>query len=105
MEMVCFKLLQILWILFNLLYPKYRKAVMVVNNTVIINLLLFPPPLVSNDGNVTDHTSSQNISYDVSKLVDFPGFNVPAPRGMKDVSQVNLPVYNIVLYYTFILFQ
>ncbi|TNM89648.1 hypothetical protein fugu_003882 [Takifugu bimaculatus] len=39
---------------------------------------------VSNDGNITDHTSSQNISYDVSKLVDFPGFNVPAPRGMRD---------------------
>lgn len=61
------------------------------------------PPLVSNDGNITDHSSSQNISYDVSKLVDFPGFNVPAPRGMKDVSQVHL--YNVVLYYTFILFQ
>lgn len=30
--------------------------------------------------------SSQNISYDVSKLVDFPGFNTPAPRGMRDVS-------------------
>ncbi|XP_049433835.1 zinc finger CCHC domain-containing protein 8 [Epinephelus fuscoguttatus] len=39
---------------------------------------------VSNDGNVTDNTSSQNISYDVSKLVDFPGFNVPASHNMKD---------------------
>ncbi|XP_070712197.1 zinc finger CCHC domain-containing protein 8 [Pempheris klunzingeri] len=37
---------------------------------------------VSNDGNITDN--SQNISYDVSKLVDFPGFNVPAPHKMKD---------------------
>ncbi|XP_037633645.1 zinc finger CCHC domain-containing protein 8 isoform X1 [Sebastes umbrosus] len=43
---------------------------------------------VSNDGNITgnitDNTSSQNISYDVSKLVDFPGFNVPASHQMKD---------------------
>ncbi|XP_044052298.1 zinc finger CCHC domain-containing protein 8 isoform X2 [Siniperca chuatsi] len=38
---------------------------------------------VSNDGNTTD-TNSQNISYDVSKLVDFPGFNVPVPHNMKD---------------------
>uniref|UniRef100_H2T5U0 Zinc finger CCHC domain-containing protein 8 n=1 Tax=Takifugu rubripes TaxID=31033 RepID=H2T5U0_TAKRU len=43
---------------------------------------------VSNDGNITDHTSSQNISYDVSKLVDFPGFNVPAPRGMRDYGSI-----------------
>ncbi|KAG8011993.1 Zinc finger CCHC domain-containing protein 8 [Nibea albiflora] len=39
---------------------------------------------VSNDGNLTDNTNSQNISYDVSKLVDFPGFNVPAPHKVKD---------------------
>ncbi|XP_030593297.1 zinc finger CCHC domain-containing protein 8 isoform X2 [Archocentrus centrarchus] len=38
----------------------------------------------SNDGSLTDNTTSQNISYDVSKLVDFPGFNVPAPHKMKD---------------------
>ncbi|XP_076587593.1 zinc finger CCHC domain-containing protein 8 isoform X2 [Chaetodon auriga] len=38
----------------------------------------------SNDGNIMDTTNSQNISYDVSKLVDFPGFNVPAPNKMKD---------------------
>ncbi|XP_029018082.1 zinc finger CCHC domain-containing protein 8 [Betta splendens] len=38
----------------------------------------------SNDGNSTDNSRSQNISYDVSKLVDFPGFNVPAPHKMKD---------------------
>ncbi|XP_041643190.1 zinc finger CCHC domain-containing protein 8 [Cheilinus undulatus] len=37
----------------------------------------------SNDGNATDNANSQNVSYDVSKLVDFPGFNVPAPN-MKD---------------------
>lgn len=42
--------------------------------------------LVSNDGNIMDSTNSQNISYDVSKLIDFPGFNVPAPSKMKDVS-------------------
>lgn len=40
--------------------------------------------LVSNEGNTKDN--SQNISYDVSKLVDFPGFNVSAPHAMKDVS-------------------
>uniref|UniRef100_A0A3B4G709 Zinc finger CCHC domain-containing protein 8 n=1 Tax=Pundamilia nyererei TaxID=303518 RepID=A0A3B4G709_9CICH len=39
-----------------------------------------------NDGTVTDNTNSQNLSYDVSKLVDFPGFNVAAPHKMKDVS-------------------
>ncbi|TKS78649.1 Zinc finger CCHC domain-containing protein 8 TRAMP-like complex RNA-binding factor ZCCHC8 [Collichthys lucidus] len=39
---------------------------------------------VSSDGNLTDNTNSQNISYDVSKLVDFPGFNVAAPHKMKD---------------------
>ncbi|XP_054466807.1 zinc finger CCHC domain-containing protein 8 [Anoplopoma fimbria] len=37
-----------------------------------------------NDGNLTDNTNSQNISYDVSKLVEFPGFNVPASEQMKD---------------------
>ncbi|KAJ4941707.1 hypothetical protein JOQ06_011583 [Pogonophryne albipinna] len=37
---------------------------------------------VSNEGNTKDN--SQNISYDVSKLVDFPGFNVSAPHTMKD---------------------
>lgn len=40
----------------------------------------------SSDGTVTDNTNSQNLSYDVSKLVDFPGFNVAAPHKMKDVS-------------------
>ncbi|KAM9394075.1 zinc finger CCHC domain-containing protein 8 [Pholidichthys leucotaenia] len=39
---------------------------------------------VSNDGSVHENTNSQNVSYDVSKLVDFPGFNVPAPNRMKD---------------------
>ncbi|XP_026198678.1 zinc finger CCHC domain-containing protein 8 isoform X2 [Anabas testudineus] len=38
----------------------------------------------SNDGNITENRNSQNISYDVTKLVDFPGFNVPAPHKMKD---------------------
>eukprot|EP00064_Thunnus_orientalis_P013393 superscaffoldBa00002172_g13432 len=39
------------------------------------------------DGNVSkegENTNTQNISYDVSKLVDFPGFNVPVPNKMKD---------------------
>ncbi|XP_008288076.1 zinc finger CCHC domain-containing protein 8 [Stegastes partitus] len=39
---------------------------------------------VSNDGSVPDSSTSQNISYDVSKLVDFPGFNVSASHKMKD---------------------
>ncbi|XP_071339128.1 zinc finger CCHC domain-containing protein 8 isoform X2 [Trachinotus anak] len=38
----------------------------------------------TNNGNLTDSSNSQNISYDVSKLIDFPGFNVPAPDKMKD---------------------
>ncbi|XP_051924052.1 zinc finger CCHC domain-containing protein 8 [Hippocampus zosterae] len=36
---------------------------------------------VSNDSSMS---SAQNVSYDVSKLVDFPGFNVPAPYKVKD---------------------
>ncbi|KAM7416691.1 hypothetical protein PAMA_018651 [Pampus argenteus] len=39
------------------------------------------------DGNVPkegENTNTLNISYDVTKLVDFPGFNVPAPNKMKD---------------------
>ncbi|KAK9522814.1 hypothetical protein VZT92_019257 [Zoarces viviparus] len=36
------------------------------------------------DASLTDDTNSQNISYDVSKLVEFPGFNVPASQQMKD---------------------
>ncbi|XP_071776474.1 zinc finger CCHC domain-containing protein 8 [Centroberyx gerrardi] len=39
---------------------------------------------VSNDGNITEDTNGQKVSYDVSKLVDFPGFNVPAPNKAKD---------------------
>ncbi|KAK5613813.1 hypothetical protein CRENBAI_015996 [Crenichthys baileyi] len=39
------------------------------------------------DGNVSNDdigSTSQNISYDLSKLVDFPGFNVLAPHQIKD---------------------
>ncbi|XP_053181518.1 zinc finger CCHC domain-containing protein 8 [Scomber japonicus] len=39
------------------------------------------------DGNVSkegENTNTQNVTYDVSKLIDFPGFNVPAPNKMKD---------------------
>ncbi|KAM6931382.1 zinc finger CCHC domain-containing protein 8 [Xenentodon cancila] len=40
------------------------------------------------DGNApndaTDCSSPQSLSYDVAKLVDFPGFNVAAPYKMKD---------------------
>ncbi|XP_073806479.1 zinc finger CCHC domain-containing protein 8 isoform X1 [Danio rerio] len=36
----------------------------------------------SNDGDENNH--SQKISYDVSKLVDFPGFNVNAPPNIRD---------------------
>uniref|UniRef100_A0A8C5DYV8 Zinc finger CCHC domain-containing protein 8 n=1 Tax=Gouania willdenowi TaxID=441366 RepID=A0A8C5DYV8_GOUWI len=34
--------------------------------------------------NGSSTNESQNISYDISKLVDFPGFNVAAPHKMKD---------------------
>ncbi|MED6289391.1 hypothetical protein CHARACLAT_002283 [Characodon lateralis] len=39
------------------------------------------------DGNVSNDdtgSTSQNVSYDLSKLVDFPGFNVLAPHEIKD---------------------
>uniref|UniRef100_A0A673GHN6 Zinc finger CCHC domain-containing protein 8-like n=1 Tax=Sinocyclocheilus rhinocerous TaxID=307959 RepID=A0A673GHN6_9TELE len=39
----------------------------------------------SNDEDENNH--SQKISYDVSKLVDFPGFNVSTPPNVRDVSQ------------------
>uniref|UniRef100_A0A3B3Z978 Zinc finger CCHC domain-containing protein 8 n=1 Tax=Periophthalmus magnuspinnatus TaxID=409849 RepID=A0A3B3Z978_9GOBI len=39
---------------------------------------------VSNDGSSTE--DPLRVSYDVSKLVDFPGFNVATPHKMKDVS-------------------
>ncbi|XP_068617182.1 zinc finger CCHC domain-containing protein 8 [Brachionichthys hirsutus] len=38
----------------------------------------------SYDGDRKDNTNLQDISYDVSKLIDFPGFNIPAPNKMKD---------------------
>ncbi|KAG7490297.1 zinc finger CCHC domain-containing protein 8 isoform X1 [Solea senegalensis] len=37
-----------------------------------------------NNGSGTENSNSQNTSYDVSKLVDFPGFNVPASDTTKD---------------------
>ncbi|KAM8886334.1 zinc finger CCHC domain-containing protein 8 [Spinachia spinachia] len=36
------------------------------------------------EGSFTENTNSQNLSYDVFKLVEFPGFNVPASHQMKD---------------------
>lgn len=59
-----------------------------------VELNLFFSFLVSNVGNISDNTNTQNISYDVSKLIDFPGFNVPAPHRMRDVS---LTVYFQIL--------
>ncbi|XP_047447826.1 zinc finger CCHC domain-containing protein 8 [Mugil cephalus] len=48
------------------------------------------------NGSLTDASNSQNISYDVSKLVDFPGFNVPAPNKMKDEFMIHgsIPMQN-----------
>uniref|UniRef100_A0AAY5K4K6 Zinc finger CCHC domain-containing protein 8 n=1 Tax=Esox lucius TaxID=8010 RepID=A0AAY5K4K6_ESOLU len=34
----------------------------------------------------TEDGNGQKISYDVSKLIDFPGFNISAPSSVKDVS-------------------
>uniref|UniRef100_A0A4W5RRY3 Zinc finger CCHC domain-containing protein 8 n=1 Tax=Hucho hucho TaxID=62062 RepID=A0A4W5RRY3_9TELE len=39
---------------------------------------------VSKDGELTEVDHGQSISYDVSKLVDFPGFNTSAPPSVKD---------------------
>ncbi|KAK2837219.1 hypothetical protein Q5P01_014431 [Channa striata] len=47
-------------------------------------LTLYDGNATSNDGNTTENRNSQNISYDVSKLVDYPGFNVLAPHKIKD---------------------
>nr|XP_020458042.1 zinc finger CCHC domain-containing protein 8 [Monopterus albus] len=47
-------------------------------------LTLYEGNASSGDGIITDVGDSQHISYDVSKLVEFPGFNVPASRKMKD---------------------
>ncbi|XP_072521019.1 zinc finger CCHC domain-containing protein 8 [Salminus brasiliensis] len=38
----------------------------------------------SGDGEEDMNGRNQNISYDVSKLVDFPGFNVSAPSNVRD---------------------
>jgi len=56
-----------------------------------IRTFFLPSFAVSNDDGVTDGSNAQNISYDVSKLVDFPGFNVAVPYQMKDVSPVTPP--------------
>ncbi|XP_041756993.2 zinc finger CCHC domain-containing protein 8 [Coregonus clupeaformis] len=39
---------------------------------------------VSNAGELTEEDNGQSISYDVSKLVDFPGFNISALPSVKD---------------------
>ncbi|KAL0979389.1 hypothetical protein UPYG_G00184430 [Umbra pygmaea] len=39
---------------------------------------------VSSDGEPTEDANGQKVSYDVSKLVDFPGFNIPAPPTVQD---------------------
>ncbi|KAI4889404.1 hypothetical protein NFI96_034087 [Prochilodus magdalenae] len=38
----------------------------------------------SGDGEEDMNGRNQNVSYDVSKLVDFPGFNVSAPSNIRD---------------------
>lgn len=50
----------------------------------------FPPVFVVSNDDVG--STSQNVSYDVSKLVDFPGFNVPAHQ-TKDVSTFQTKCY------------
>ncbi|XP_011477415.1 zinc finger CCHC domain-containing protein 8 isoform X2 [Oryzias latipes] len=51
------------------------------------------------DGNVSAETSGKDqiLSYDVSKLVDFPGFNVPAPHRMRDEFKQygSIPMQNV----------
>ncbi|KAM8865057.1 zinc finger CCHC domain-containing protein 8 isoform 2-T2 [Synchiropus picturatus] len=42
----------------------------------------------ANHNNESNNASTQDISYDVSKLVDFPGFNVPAPHKIRDEFQM-----------------
>lgn len=44
----------------------------------------------SKDGDVPDDDNQCKISYDVSKLVDFPGFNVTALPNVRDVSVMHI---------------
>lgn len=51
---------------------------------------------MSKDGELTEVDHGQSISYDVSKLVDFPGFNISAPPSVKDVSLLEISLLAII---------
>lgn len=57
--------------------------------------------LVTNDSNPLENNNLQNISYDVSKLVDFPGFNVPAAQRTRDVSFLKYFMLTIFVFFFF----
>lgn len=46
----------------------------------------FAKSLFQASGEEDSNSPYQNVCYDVSKLVDFPGFNVSAPSSVRDVS-------------------
>ncbi|KAF3708398.1 Zinc finger CCHC domain-containing protein 8 TRAMP-like complex RNA-binding factor ZCCHC8 [Channa argus] len=50
----------------------------------------------SNDGNTTEDSNLQTISFDVAEMVDCPGFNVLAPDKMKDelMQDDSIPMQN-----------
>ena len=50
---------------------------------------------VVEEGEVSDATEVQ-AKYNLDKLVDFPGFNTPVPKGMNDVSACALCYESLV---------
>ena len=52
----------------------------------MFNFFFLSSSLVSSDGDLKEENDGHRISYDVSKLVDFPGFNISTPPSVKDVS-------------------
>uniref|UniRef100_A0AAY5L9J2 Zinc finger CCHC domain-containing protein 8 n=1 Tax=Esox lucius TaxID=8010 RepID=A0AAY5L9J2_ESOLU len=57
----------------------------------------------------TEDGNGQKISYDVSKLIDFPGFNISAPSSVKDVislsAETNRDMFESLLYVASLLWQ
>lgn len=68
----------------NKLFPLLR--IRVINGPRLMTQNLFAKFLFQASGEEDSNGPNQNVCYDVSKLVDFPGFNVSAPPNVRDVS-------------------
>lgn len=48
-----------------------------------------PTPAIENtdteDGELPSQSDPDIVSYDMDKIVEYPGFNAPVPRGVRDV--------------------